>query len=119
MLNPRRRLSQFQLIDDNNAKRLQCIQARCVQRAWHVINDTQGAQRMAAFGNQGGTGVEPDVRLRGHQRVVLEAAVLAGIGDDEQPCAVNRMLAKGDVLGGLLNGKPELGLEPLPLVVDE
>ncbi len=54
-----------------------------------------------------------------HQRVVVEAGVVEGIGHREDALLVDGVGAEGDAAGGLLDLKANLGLEPLAVVVDQ
>ena len=62
---------------------LQHRQVGIVQRAGLAVDDAQGAESVASGTLDGLAGVEPDVRLPGHQRVIGESPVSARIVDDE------------------------------------
>ncbi len=111
---------QFQLVDDDVREILQRLALIGVQgRARPVVDDAQRAEVVTVGRDQRRTRVEADVRLRKDQRIVLEARILAGIGDDEKLVAGQRVLAEGHARGGFAAVEADTGLEPLPIMVDQ
>ncbi|KAF1055606.1 MAG: hypothetical protein GAK43_00401 [Stenotrophomonas maltophilia] len=84
------------------------------------IEHPQGAQRQAIAADQRRTGVEADVRIAGHRRVVMEAHVFAGVFHHhdfvraQDGVAAHRFAAQ--VFGAI---QPLHRLEPLAFGVDQ
>jgi hypothetical protein len=77
------------------------------------------ASTAAGSAGQRVAGGEPHEGLAGHQRVVGEAGVRAGVRDDERVGLEDRMAAEGDFAAGLVGGQAALRLEPLPVGVEQ
>ena len=65
------------------------------------------------------SGVEADVRLAGHERVVAEPLVLGGVRDDHRLVGQDGVPAEGDGPGRLGRGQAAGGLEPLAVGVHQ
>jgi hypothetical protein len=64
-------------------------------------------------------GIEADERRSGDERIVREARVGEGVGDDERPVAVEGVRAEGHAARRLAPVQAEAGLVPLPVRVDQ
>jgi hypothetical protein len=84
-----------------------------------VVDDAQRAQGVALGRHQGRSRVEADAGGRGHQRIVCEALVGAGVGHDEHVRLQDGMSAERHLAGRLLGRKPHPRFEPLTTFIDE
>jgi hypothetical protein len=91
------------------------------RRARLGVDHAQGAEVVALGVGQHRAGVEADVRIAGDQRIVDEARVQRGVLDNHDlVCGqADRVVAKGLVARGLAAVQAVLGLEPLPLAIDQ
>ena len=83
------------------------------------VNDAQGAERVALHVDQRCAGVESNAGIAGDERVVGEARVGLGVGDDHQVGLQEGVGAEGDIAGGFAHVQPDDALEPLALFVHE
>jgi hypothetical protein len=85
-----------------------------------VVDHAQGAQGVACAVEQRRARIEGHVRRAGHQRVSREARVLVGVRHHQRlACRQDRVRAKCVLPGRLAGLQPELGLEPLALLVHQ
>ena len=89
------------------------------QRARLVIEYAQRPDRQAIGGAQHRAGVEAEAFVPHAQRVVRHAFVLQRIGDLDEIAFEDDMAAQAGVDRGRAHPEPDLGLEPLPSLVDE
>ena len=84
-----------------------------------LVDDADGAQGLAPRRAQDRAGVEADEGRAGDQRVVGEALVQERVRHHHQLGNVQGVLAEGLVARRLADAQAHLGLEPLPLCVDQ
>ncbi|MNK80038.1 hypothetical protein D3C87_997360 [compost metagenome] len=83
------------------------------------VDQAQRAHFIAIGHGQRVTGVEANVRRACHQRVVMEAHILAGVRHQQQAVVKNRMAAERDIPRCLADIQAHARLEPLPIGVDQ
>ena len=84
-----------------------------------AVGDAEGADLVPAGAGERVAGIEPDVRLAGHERVVAEPLVLGGVGDDHRLVREDGVPAEGDGARGLRRGQAAGGLEPLAVGIHQ
>jgi hypothetical protein len=85
-----------------------------------VIDHAQGAQGVALAVEQRRAGVEGHVGRAGHQRISREARVPVGVRHHQRLARrEDRVRAKCVLPGRLAGLQPDLGLEPLALLVHQ
>jgi len=90
------------------------------QYARDVIHHTERSQSVTFGCYQRGAGIETDIPVIYHQRVVRKARVRLRIVHFENFILMqNRVRAKGDIPWRLRSGHPDIGFEPLPRSVHE
>ncbi len=80
-----------------------------------MVDDTQTAEHMPVRTAQGGSGIEPDRRFTGHERIVARPRVGRQVRDDEEIGRRERVDANRGVQIGLAGRKADPRLEPLPI----
>ena len=90
-----------------------------VEAPGDAVDDTEGAELEAVAGDQGGAGVEANVRVTDDQRIVGEARVGAGVRHLEDVVLQDGVGAEGERPRGLGGGQADARLEPLAMLVDE
>jgi hypothetical protein len=63
----------------------------------HVVDDAQRAQRLPAWAEKRGSGIEPDAGLTRHEWVMGKAWILRRIGYDEDVRSRHAMGAERDI----------------------
>ena len=111
--------AQLQLRHHLPAQYPERLQLGLVQLARHLINDAQRAKSQSARRHQRSAGVEADARFAGHQWIVGKPFILHRVGHHEQILLENGVPAKRIIPWRLVDGHTELGLEPLPVLIDE
>jgi hypothetical protein len=101
------------------AEALEQIELGPRQCARLAVDDAQRAEAVAIGAEQRDPRVEADMRLAADERVVAEPQIVARIADDQRLVLADRVVAERDVARGLARREPVLGLEPLPISVDE
>lgn len=115
-----RMATQFQLGDDVSAEGAQGGQLVGVQRSRLAIHHAQRSQRVAIGCYQRRAGVEADVRLLGHEGIVDETLVAAGIVDFHHVVAMeNGVRAEGNFPRRSREAGPDFRFEPLTRFVHE
>src|SRR6202008_1155477 len=84
-----------------------------------VVEDAEGAHRLAARSGDRVAGVEADVGVAEDEGVVGEAIVEAGIADNRRLRFEDRVAAEAGVASALLTAEAERGLEPDPVLVEQ
>ena len=84
-----------------------------------AVNDAQGAEGVSVRGDQRRPRVETDAGVARDERVVGEARVGPGVGDEHQVRLQDRVGAEGDVAGRLAHVQSDDALEPLAALVNE
>jgi hypothetical protein len=112
-------LAQFELHHHVPGQDQQAVALREREAARPVVDHAEAAQRVAVRRVQRGAGVEADVRVVDHRRVVGEAGVEPGILDHHDGTAVHGVRAERRVPGRLAGVQADARLEPLSVVVDE
>ena len=90
-----------------------------VELAGLVVEHADRAERQAVRRLEQRAGIEAQVRNAGDQRIVGEAPVLQRIRHDEEAGLQDGMGADRRGPRRFANPEPDLGLEPLPLLVDQ
>jgi hypothetical protein len=109
----------FQLRFDLPAQRCQRFELIRRQRAGAAVDHAERPEGVAVRGDQRGAGVEPDVRVSRHLRVVSKAVVVQRVGDDEDVPLLDCVCAKRYGTGGLGDRHADSRLEPLTVLIDE
>jgi hypothetical protein len=113
--------SSLELEFDEGGDVLQRLALGRVEDARFAVDDAEGADSKPVRTVQRLTGIEPNLRIAGHQRIVRESLVrpsvfhherLVGLGDD-------RMRAEREVSRRLPDLEPESRFEPLSIAVDD
>ncbi len=84
-----------------------------------AVDQAKCTDAIAALDRQRVTGIKPDVRRSGHQRIVVKTNVLQGVVHNQGFVRRDRMTAKRNVPPRLRYIQPHTGLEPLPVRVDQ
>ena len=87
--------------------------------AGHVVHHADRAQHVAARRAERRAGIEADERRAGHERVVVEALVVEGVGHHERALVGDHVPTERHVAAGLGQREPVAGLEPLAPRVDQ
>jgi len=87
--------------------------------AGFVVEDADGAEDMAVGRDDGNSGVETDAGMTEDEGVLAEALVEVSVFDDEGLRLEDGVGAEACVAGGMADAEADLGLEPLPVLVDE
>ncbi len=89
------------------------------EAAWLAVDHAQGAEVVAIRRGQRRAGIEADMRIAEHQRVVAKTRVLQRIRYLEDLVAGDGEGAEGDLPRGLADVEADPALEPLAAVVDQ
>ncbi len=89
-----------------------------VQAARRAVDDAQRAHGFAIAVDRM-PGVEADVRLAGHQRILGKAGILRRVLDHEQRARLHRVAAERQRARGFRHVQAMVRLEPLPLRIDQ
>jgi hypothetical protein len=113
--------AQLELVDHQRGEvaQLLLLEGREAGLVPHPIHDAERAQPVAVGRRERGAGVEADALRPGHERIVDEPVVGAGIGNDEHVVADDGVGTEGEIAWCGLGGEAECRLGPLPRVVDE
>ena len=95
------RLDQAQLPLDDPGHLPQRLQLGLIQAPGPVVGDAEGADLLPVRAVERVAGVEPDVRIAGHERVIAEPYVLGGVGYDHRLVRQDGVPAEGDGAGSL------------------
>ena len=63
----------------------------------HAVDDAHGSETKTSLSDQRGTGVEPDLRISGDQRILGETFVGGSVGHDEDVVVEDRVTAERDI----------------------
>ena len=107
------------LVDGQPRQPLQGSDLLGLQPPGPLIHGAEAAQGEAIAGDQREAGVEADVRLFQHQRVIAEARVLEGVLDDQWAALQDGVAAEGDIARCLLGIQADAALEPLPVFIHQ
>ncbi len=90
-----------------------------VERTGNGVDEAQAAQVVVAPQDQGGSGIEADVRWSQDERVGGEARVLQRVFHHHDFGGPDGVVAEGILAAGFAHGQADLRLEPLPVRVHQ
>jgi hypothetical protein len=85
----------------------------------HAVEDTDGADGVRAVEDDRGARVEAELVVADDEQTVREAGIRPGVRHLQHVVVLDRVGAERLVASGLLVVDPDLGLDPLPLGVDQ
>ena len=89
------------------------------QCADHDVEHGQRPERVTRAVDEWHAGVKTDARRGDHQRVVREALIVAGIGDDAEIVAEDRVSQQRGAVGYLRIVEAEMRFQPVAIFIDE
>ena len=111
--------AQLEPRDDLVRQDLEHLREQRRQRARHVVDHAERAERVAVAVDQRCACVEADLRLRDDERVVAEAIVGEGVPDDHHLVGPDGVVAERDVARRGFDVESDAGLEPLAVGVEQ